>query len=126
MMTSQGALSFSLPDGLTQVELVPLAAVLIDYPVAYVPVSPCQTVFLAEEPLDVYEVASPLDVVNSDTHEFTFLKFSCPQRLTDTCPRLSQPHLIQRLRDTFIPRLDKLGAHIVVRHHTETLGRVAL
>ncbi|KIM64714.1 hypothetical protein SCLCIDRAFT_1212773 [Scleroderma citrinum Foug A] len=106
-MASQGALSFFLPDNLTQVVLVPLAAVLIDYPVAYMPVSPSQTAFLGAEPLDVYE-------------------FSCPRKLADTCPRLSHTHLVQRLEDIFTPRLDKIGAGIIVRHHTETLDRVAL
>ena len=35
-MASQGALSIFIPENLTQVVLVPLAAVLIDYPVTYV------------------------------------------------------------------------------------------
>lgn len=128
-MASQGALSFFLPDNLTQIMLVPLAAVLIDYPVAYMPVSPSQTAFLGAEPLDVYEVAFSLDIVDSpstNTRDFTFLKFSCPRKLADTCPRLSHTHLVQRLEDIFTPRLDKIGAGIAVRHHTETLDRVAL
>ena len=128
-MASQGALSFFLPDNLTQIVLVPLAAVLIDYPVAYMPVSPSQTAFLGAEPLDVYEVAFSLDIVDSpstNTRDFTFLKFSCPRKLADTCPRLSHTHLVQRLEDIFTPRLDKIGAGIAVRHHTETLDRVAL
>ncbi|KAL4080754.1 hypothetical protein J3A83DRAFT_64378 [Scleroderma citrinum] len=127
-MASREALSFFFPDNLTQVVLVPLAAVLVDYPVAYVPVSPAQTVFLGAEPLDVYEVASPLDTVNPSTrsHDFTFLKFSCPQKLADICPQLSQAHLVQRLHDIFTLRLDIIGASITVGHHTETLDRVAL
>ena len=125
-MASHGALSFSLPDSLTQVVLVPLAAVLIDYPVAYIPVSPSQTAFLGAEPLDIYQVAFPFGSPSTNTRDFTFLKFSCPRKLADTCPRLSHTHLVQRLEDIFTPRLDKLGAGIILRHHTETLDRVAL
>ncbi|KAG2356282.1 hypothetical protein BDR07DRAFT_1423802 [Suillus spraguei] len=43
MLESQAKVSFSFVDGLTQDNLVPLAATLIGYPVAYTPISTDQT-----------------------------------------------------------------------------------
>ncbi|KAG1715731.1 hypothetical protein ID866_1447, partial [Astraeus odoratus] len=132
-MTSRG-LSFTFSEKLTPQILVPLAAVLIDYPVAYVPISPDETAFLQGEILDVYDVAFRKDALTHgsdrpsfiDTHEFTFLRFSCPRRLADSCPELSTAYLTQKLKNKFTPRLEEIGARVHVSHRIEKLDRVAL
>src|SRR4051812_31910616 len=72
--------SFSLPDSIPIDAAVPLAAILLDYPVAYVP-SVSHNNFLGGVPLNFYEchlsVKTKRD--NKDTH--TIMKFSCPTDL---------------------------------------------
>ncbi|KAM6494315.1 hypothetical protein JOM56_010676, partial [Amanita muscaria] len=51
---------------------VPIAAVLIEYPLAYVP-DTTLTSFLHQIPLDVYECT-----VRIGSHTHILLKFSCP------------------------------------------------
>ncbi|KAI6042676.1 hypothetical protein EDC04DRAFT_911132 [Pisolithus marmoratus] len=125
----QGGLSYSLPGDLTQELLVPLAGILLDYPVAYVPVSAHQSTFLAGEPLDVYEVAfnSPSAGLSSlQGGRFVFIKFSCPRRVAEKDSILSPACLLLLLEHKFERRLESIGASVSVRHYTETLDRVAL
>ncbi|KAI5989097.1 hypothetical protein EDD15DRAFT_1341601 [Pisolithus albus] len=125
-----GGLSYSTPGDLTQELLIPLAGILLDYPVAYVPVSARQNTFLHGEPLDIYEVAFKSLSANfsssSGTSEFVFIKFSCPRRVADKNSTLSPACLLRLLEHKFRPRLEKIGASMSVRHYTETLDRVAL
>ncbi|KAI6166617.1 hypothetical protein EDD17DRAFT_1177235 [Pisolithus thermaeus] len=125
-----GGLSYPLPDSLTQELLVPLAGILLDYPVAYVPISAQQNIFLPGEPLDVYEVAFNSPSADSSlslgASEFVFIKFSCPRRVADKDSTLSPACLLMLLEHKFGPRLENIGASVSVRHYTETLDRVAL
>lgn len=125
-----GGLSYSLPDDLTQESLIPLAGVLLDYPVAYVPVSVHQSTFLDGEPLDVYEVAvdNPSRDFSSTpvTSEFVFIKFSCPRRVGEKDSSLSPSCLLLLLKHKFGFRLENIGASVSIRHYTEKLDRVAL
>ncbi|KAI6114337.1 hypothetical protein F5141DRAFT_1291116 [Pisolithus sp. B1] len=129
-ITPPEGLSYSLPDGLTQEILVPLAGILLDYPVAYVPVSAQQNIFLPGEPLDVYETAFSSPSADSSpslgTSEFVFIKFSCPRRVADKDSTLSPACLLRLLEHKFGLRLENIGASVSVRHYTETLDRVAL
>lgn len=115
-------LSITLRDDLTQDILVPLAAVLLDFPVAYVPVSAEQTSFLSGVPLDVYECF----MHGSGSH--TVLKFSSPCSIGARHPELGPERLIIALKAYLQPRLDKVGwaAPLDVVHRIETLDRVAL
>lgn len=125
-----GGLSYSMPDDLTQELLIPLAGILLDYPVAYVPMSAQQNTFLPGEPLDVYEVAfkslSADFSSSSGTSELVFIKFSCPRRVADKDSTLSPACLLRLLEHKFRPRLENIGASVSVGHYTETLDRVAL
>lgn len=125
-----GGLSYSMPDDLTQELLIPLAGILLDYPVAYVPMSAQQNTFLPGEPLDIYEVAfkslSADFSSSSGTSEFVFIKFSCPRRVADKDSTLSPACLLRLLEHKFRPRLENIGASVSVGHYTETLDRVAL
>ncbi|KAG6377163.1 hypothetical protein JVT61DRAFT_1215 [Boletus reticuloceps] len=68
MAESPDALVLSLSELFTQEILIPLAAVVIDYPVAYFPAFSTQTSFLEREPLDIYTVSFKW---TSETSDFT-------------------------------------------------------
>ncbi|KAH7885213.1 hypothetical protein F5I97DRAFT_1928622 [Phlebopus sp. FC_14] len=119
--------SFSLPNHLSQEILVPLAAVLIDYPVGYVPSSSQGMGFLGGETLDVYELllkASQAPNLTSGDH--ILLKFSCPRALTDGHPELAPDNMMEKLRIKFMPRLANVGMQLSAVHTVETFNRVAL
>ena len=130
MSESPNALSLSLPDTFTEEILIPLAAVMIGYPVAYFPASPAQTSFLEGETLDVYTISfeetTPWGSILDLKEEHVLLKFSCPQVLVSNYAELSPGTLLEKLKAEFTVRLGHIGMHILVTHHTETLDRVAL
>ncbi|KAJ7175895.1 hypothetical protein C8R46DRAFT_73448 [Mycena filopes] len=110
-----------LPE-LTPRTAIPLAGVLLAYPVAYVPNE--DAAFLAQVSLDVYacSVRAP-DWENA--HEL--LKFSCPATLAEAHPeQLAPARIVARLTARLEPRLAELGLALTVQHSTETMDRVAL
>lgn len=110
---------------LTQEVLVPLAAVLIEYPVAYVPFSAEQTSFLSGQPLDVYECVL---LYAKGQHRHTLLKFSCPSIIAAQNHFFSPNAVVERLKSRFTPRLQRVdeswSVDVVVS--SETHDRVAL
>ncbi|KAJ7069722.1 hypothetical protein C8F01DRAFT_1113737 [Mycena amicta] len=111
------------PPDLTSRTLIPIAAVLLGYPVAYcIPEAPTSA-FLARTPLDVYtcSVRGP-----NWPHPHTMLKFSCPAELAANAEHLEPIQIVSRLKAQFEPRATELGLELVIVHHTETLDRVAL
>lgn len=105
---------------------IPMAAVLIEYPVAYVPASLEQESFLSNVPLDVYECVLNF---NNSLNQHILLKFSCPSGIAKENPDILGPsRIVERLIATFQPRLHSVipGTELVVRHSSETLDRVAL
>jgi hypothetical protein len=130
MLESRAKVSFSFADGLTQEILVPLAATLINYPVAYVPISAVQTSFLGGQPLDVYEVTvlpEPPRTSSLQNHrQHTLLKFSCPCSLAERDHELSPERITDRLQSQFQGRLFSVGLSLSVHHQVEILDRVAL
>ena len=121
--------SLSLPLGLTPETTIPLAALLLEYPVAYVPTSD-QAPFLSNIRLDVYECTLDFDHRNADNiGECLLLKFSCPSDLAELHPnRLGSFHIAARLAEKFNNRLKQQvpGATIRVTHSRQTMDRVAL
>ncbi|KAJ7505287.1 hypothetical protein B0H11DRAFT_414113 [Mycena galericulata] len=116
-----GTPPLTLPPDLPSRTTVPLAGVLLGYPVAYVP---AEATFLAQTTLDVYEcrLRAPSWVA-----DHTLLKFSCPAALAAAHPaRLSPARLVTELTARFAPRIKDLGLKIVVEHTTEIMDRVAL
>lgn len=131
MLESQAKVSFSFIDGLTQENLVPLAATLIGYPVAYVPISVDQTSFLSGHSLDVYEAtvvpaASCTSSLQSSNQSHILLKFSCPRSLSETNRELFPERITKRLQSQFLERLSSIGSSLLVHHHVEVVDRVAL
>ncbi|KAG1751127.1 hypothetical protein EDB19DRAFT_1275541 [Suillus lakei] len=131
MVESQAKVSFSFVNGLTQENLVPLAATLIGYPIAYVPISADQTSFLSGQPLDVYEAivvpeASCISSLQSSNQSHTLLKFSCPCLMAETNCELSPECVIKRLQSQFQESLSSIGSSLLVHHHVEIMDRVAL
>lgn len=130
MSESPDALALDLSDTFTEEILIPLAAVTIDYPVAYVPASSAQTSFLEGEALDIYTISfkgtTPSDSTLRLGKEHVLMKFSCPQVLVSHYAELSPGALIEKLQVKFTARLGRIGMRILVTHHTETLDRVAL
>lgn len=106
--------------------MVALAACLLEFPVAYVPISGGSDPFLAGVPLDVYECV----LVQTSPHalEHVMLKFSCPQTMAAKAPELRPEALMERLRMRFADRLEQVAfpGTLVVRHRVETKDRVAL
>ncbi|KAJ6477404.1 hypothetical protein C8R47DRAFT_1323368 [Mycena vitilis] len=99
---------------------IPLAAVLLGYPVAYVPEA--EGTFLAQATLDVYECR-----VRASGWEHALLKFSCPAALAVAHrEKLASARIVVSLRTRFEPRLRELGLELVVEHSTEVMDRVAL
>ncbi|OBZ71347.1 hypothetical protein A0H81_08448 [Grifola frondosa] len=121
------SVTLSLSQPLQITETVPFAGFILEYPVAYVPTSADQTSFLAGVPLDVYECVL-LDPDCTGEEEHTMLKFSCPCTVGAAQESLSPSRLPEILQSHFEPRLKYAGflGSLVVRHHTETLARVAL
>ncbi|KAN0087636.1 hypothetical protein V8E55_006257 [Tylopilus felleus] len=128
MTESPDTLVLSLSELFTEEVLIPLAAVVIDYPVAYFPAFPAQTSFLEGEPLDVYTVSFEWtsESTSSLVGEHVLLKFSCPQILASSHAELSPRTVIRNLHVKFAAVLERIGASISVTHRTETLERVAL
>ncbi|TFY78947.1 hypothetical protein EWM64_g5068 [Hericium alpestre] len=110
----------------TQQEIIPLAALLLEYPVAYVPISPEQSIFLPGVQLDVYTCMVGMPGDGDAPHPL--LKFSCPTLIGTQHLQLSPPAMRLRLEQRFEPRTLILGAgHVLtVTHHIETHDRVGL
>ena len=131
MAESPDALVLSLSDLFTEDILIPLAAVMIDYPVAYCPAFPAQTSFLEGEALNIYTVSFKWTEKTSDValdfgREHVLLKFSCPQVLASNDAELSPSTMVRKLHAKFATTLQRVGGSILVTHRTETLERVAL
>lgn len=130
MAESPDVLSFSLSDAFTEEILIPLAAVMIDYPVAYVPAYSAQTSFLEGEALDIYAISFK-GTITSDSalglgKEHVLLKFSCPHVLVSNYAELSPATVVEKLRVKFAASLGRIGTRVSITHRTETLDRVAL
>ncbi|KAG5636190.1 hypothetical protein H0H81_008896 [Sphagnurus paluster] len=104
---------------------IPLAAVLLEYPVAYVPTS-LEHPFLSNITLDVYECVL-LNVLEQNS-SYTLLKFSCPSELAGQHTNMDPEHIIAFLTEKFTGRMNKLlpGASFQILHNIQTLDRVAL
>jgi len=121
----------SLSPDLTQDITIPLAAFLLDYPVAYVPVSPDQAIFLPGVPLDVFECFLHVDegdpLLGLVPKQHTLLKFSCPSIITAThSERLAPALLVAQMIALFDAKVQRYGLSLDIRHTMETLDRVAL
>lgn len=130
MAEYHNALVLSLSELYTEEVLIPLAAVVIDYPVAYFPAFPVQRSFLEGEALDVYTVSLKW-TINSDStvgfgEQHVLLKFSCPHLLANDDTELSPGTVMEKLHVKFAFILERIGASILTTHRTETLDRVAL
>ncbi|KAF5382562.1 hypothetical protein D9615_002869 [Tricholomella constricta] len=114
--------SISISSSLPRETAVPLAAVLLEYPVAYVPTS-LEHPFLSNVPLDIYECVVTFD--RDSAH--TLLKFSCPSDLAQRYPVVLSPlHIIASVIKKFTPRIRDTTISLQVHHSTKTLDRVAL
>ncbi|KAH9936367.1 uncharacterized protein B0H18DRAFT_321419 [Fomitopsis serialis] len=105
-------IALTITQPLDVVDLVPLAAALLEYPVAYVPADADQTAFLTGVPLDVYDCvvsfigASDDEAHPEDAREHTLLKFSSPSCLSEQSTGLLPAKVMEALRDRFGPRLN--------------------
>jgi len=138
-LTSPPTLVISSTPPPTQISTIPLAALLLEYPIAYVPTSPDQTLFLSHVPLDVYEFVlvfvhpcgdgRSAGDSRSDQgwNRHTLLKFSCPRGLD---PPIEKGKLVGNLESHFQVRLQEAGLNGIVLlgvdHHAQTFDRVAL
>jgi len=109
--------------------MIPVAAILLEYPVAYVPTSGPgdQTTFLSRELLDVYECLL-MNAEIGTLNQHTLLKFSCPNVIGIEHTELSPQRLIERMKERFIPRLRIVDGRITldIKVLAEKFDRVAL
>ena len=120
-------LSFSLPSDTAFETVVPLAAILLDYLVAYVPY-PSYPNTLSGIPLDFYEYI--LTIPSHDSMldlNHSIIKFSCPASLGEDFTQLIPENVTRKLAAIFADRLSAAwagGVTIRVKHSSETLDRV--
>jgi hypothetical protein len=121
--------TYTSSDGLTPSTLVPLAAVLLEYRVAYIPPDEPSTAILAQEPLDVYACTATW-TTEEVTKEHIIVKFSCPQVLRQVDADLVPASIADRLQRTFESRIQSVEGEgvvsVTIQHSTQTLDRVAL
>jgi hypothetical protein len=124
---------FSLPEGLDPQNLVPLAGLLLEYPIAYVPTPDPSAPFLSHVPLDVYECVVKLQQsiqgVHAGCRQHLLVKFSCPRLVGEREEKLSPSSVIDMLIGQFSRRISVLGAvgaDVQVTHKVDILDRVAL
>lgn len=101
--------SISLPEGMPLSNAVPLAAVLLEYEVAYVPpdTPTGPAVFLSGVTVNTYECFLDLRLPDSD---HTILKFSCPRALAISYPiQLGPDEIVRRLTAKLGERLAQIG-----------------
>jgi len=112
---------------LTQEHMIPIAAILLEYPAAYVPTSIDQTEFLRMELLTVYE-GNIIHANTENSKHHTLLKFSCPNVIGSENIELSPQRLIDRMKARFVPRLQKIDDKLSmgIRFFTERHDRLAL
>ena len=106
---------------------VPVAAILLEYPVIYVPTSANQSTFLSGEPLHVYECILNNEIQCTLPQGHSLLKFSVPCRVS-TIRRLSPENIENKLKALYETRLKDCGCNLTltVRHDTKVFDRVAL
>lgn len=113
----------------TQEILIPLAAILLEYPVAYVPTSVDQAVFLSGQSLNIYQCLL-VDVAGGAVaaDQYTLMRFSCPSNVGIEDAQLSPHKLAERLEERFSPRLRKVNCHLIldILTSTKAFDRVAL
>ncbi len=125
--------SLQLPQDIFLPALIPLAAIILDYPVAYIPASAHQMSFLSSVPLVVYRcyvrIREPAGEKCDDVGEqHLLLQFSCPEQLTDASSSLGLDRVVSQLETTFQPRVTQFlpGSTFHVEQEHITLDRVAL
>ena len=121
--------SISLPEGMPLSNAVPLAAVLLEYEVAYVPpdTPTGPAVFLSGVTVNTYECFLDLRLPDSD---HIILKFSCPRALAISYPiQLGPDEIVRRLTAKLGERLAQIGDFTVSLRlvcGSITLDRLAL
>lgn len=118
----------------TMGDMVAFAACILEFPVAYVPTSGLSggDALLSGVPLDVYECIlvhlGTKALSQNPVHAHVMLKFSCPQPIGHGVQELAAGRLVERLRERFDEQVQKFATsyRLLVRHHVETLDRVAL
>ena len=121
--------SISLPEGMPLSNAVPLAAVLLEYEVAYVPpdTPTGPAVFLSGVTVNTYECFLDLRLPDSD---HTILKFSSPRALAISYPiQLGPDEIVRRLTAKLGERLAQIGDFTVSLRlvcGSITLDRLAL
>lgn len=120
-------LSFSLLSDATFETVVPLAAILLDYLVAYVPY-PSYPNTLSGVPLDFYEYILTIPSHDSNLNlNHSIIKFSCPASLREEFMQLKPENVTLKLAAIFAERLSTAragGVTIHVKHSSETVDRV--
>ncbi|KAG6890622.1 hypothetical protein C0995_006598 [Termitomyces sp. Mi166 len=115
--------SFTMKSNLPAESAIPLAAVLLEYPVAYVPTT-LDSPFLSKVTLDVYEC-----ILSFGETVHTLFKFSCPSELGQQYSHIfSSSQIIASLTDNYLPRICTMAPTVSfeVLHTSQNLDRVAL
>lgn len=116
--------SISLTTDLTAAVTVPLAALLLEYPVAYVPENVQASSHLSRMPLIVYECTLTWDVTSLNPIWHTLLQFSCPALFG----KLLTSRILDELTSRFNPRTQQLTANpkLTIQYRNETRDNLVL
>lgn len=124
---------YHLPDNLGIQTLIPLAGLLLEYPVVYIPTSDDQSVFLPGVALDVYQCIMSLDCMHGlEKHKglkgHPLLKFSCPASFGETKCSFAPSNMKAYVEALFRARLHSIedSWFLEITHSIITLDRVAL
>ncbi|KLO15974.1 hypothetical protein SCHPADRAFT_938288 [Schizopora paradoxa] len=127
---------YRFPPNLGRQILIPLAGVLLEYPVAYMPTSDEQTIFLPGVALDVYHCTLSLECAHdlkkaalpNTIAEHSLLRFSCPVCVGESNKPLSPSSIERQVGGLFRDRLSLLEDKWTLKmsHEIVTLDRVAL
>ncbi|KAF9267394.1 hypothetical protein L218DRAFT_984925 [Marasmius fiardii PR-910] len=140
----QESMTITLPPNLSYIVTVPLAGFLLEYPVAFCPISTPgadTSSFLSQVPLRVYKCFLKLEDKDRTRDSGTnsqqkpghlLMQFSIPAVLESTHPETHSSTVVEsKLHQIFSSRLDKAFAGktvppLTVTHSIKTLDRVAL
>ncbi|KZT25408.1 hypothetical protein NEOLEDRAFT_1065507, partial [Neolentinus lepideus HHB14362 ss-1] len=124
-------LELTLQDSYGPESLVPLAALLLEYPIAYTVTSTSSQAILGGVPLDVYQciVKHPAVSTHASTQQedTSLIKFSCPSHLAASNSHLRPSRIVDKVSKRFLNRIQRLAdVRMDIRYHVEGLDRIAL
>ena len=120
--------TYSLPPDTTLEIAVPLAAILLDYPIAYVPPASQDVTSLTNVPLDFYECLLTFgNEPDGQNTKCSIMKFSSPSGIAQD--ELRPERMVERLQQFFSSRLEDIRdptLGVTVEHTSQLVEHVVV